>query len=67
MGSTPTGGANVSPNGLAIETGGNGVAIAPVELGRVDIKVTRQGFLPGSTSLVVDEPREWQLVLQLQP
>jgi outer membrane receptor for ferrienterochelin and colicins len=65
--SGPVGGANVAFNGVSIETDRSGIAIAPVELGRVDVKVTKQGFLPGSTSLVVDQAREWQLVLELQP
>ncbi len=65
--STPVAGAVVTLNGASIQTDRNGVATAPVALGKVDVRVAKQGFLPGATSLAVDEAREWQLVLELQP
>jgi len=33
----------------------------------VAVTVKKQGFLPGATSLAINEAREWQLVLELQP
>ncbi len=62
----PVPGADVSFNGVTVRTDRAGVAIAPVALGRVEVKVTKEGFLSGTTSISVDEAREWQLVLELQ-
>jgi outer membrane receptor for ferrienterochelin and colicins len=62
----PVPGANISFNGVTAQTDRSGIAIASVALGRVEVKVTKEGFLPGSTSILVNEPREWQLVLELQ-
>ena len=63
----PVVGANVTVNSIPIVTGRNGIASASVALGTVEITVKKQGFLPGATSLAVNEAREWQLVLELQP
>jgi outer membrane receptor for ferrienterochelin and colicins len=59
-------GAVVTLNGTTVRTDAAGVATASVALGRVEIKVTKEGFLPGSTSMVIDQAREWQVVLELE-
>src|SRR5437879_12201878 len=65
--STPIAGAIVTLNGVSIEADRNGAAIGSVALGKVDVRVTKQGFLPGATSLTVDEALESQAAMDLQP
>jgi outer membrane receptor for ferrienterochelin and colicins len=59
--------AEVTANGHSARTGQNGIAVLPVELGRVDISVTKGGFFPARTSLVIDTAREWPVQIELQP
>ncbi len=65
--SAPVEGANVGLNGNAIKTDQNGIAVGSVALGRVDITIAKDGFLPAHTSLSVDESRERQVIVELQP
>ena len=59
--------AEVLLNGVPLRTGPNGVATGSVALGEVKIAVTKEGFLPASTTLAVDEAREWIVSIELQP
>lgn len=53
--------------GTSASTDGSGVATISAAAGRVEIEVTKEGFLPGKTSVLVgdDEAREWQVVVEL--
>ena len=62
----PVPGANVTVNGISVKTDVSGIALASVALGRVEVNVTKEGFLPGAASMLVNEPREWQLIIELQ-
>jgi outer membrane receptor for ferrienterochelin and colicins len=65
-GSAPVPGATVTVNGDALRADTSGVVESKVELGTVDVKVSKEGFLPGSTSVAIDAVREFQVVLELQ-
>ena len=62
----PVSDATVRVNGVTTRTDSNGIAISRVVPGTVAVNVTKDGFVPGGTSVVVDEAREWQIVLELQ-
>lgn len=63
----PVEGARVTINGIAMKTGRDGIAVGSILPGVVEVTVQKEGFLPGKTSLNVDEARVWALVLELQP
>jgi iron complex outermembrane receptor protein len=63
---TAVAGAEVIVNGSRIQTDQNGIASLPVRLGPVKIAVTKAGFLPANTSLIIDEAREWVVTLELK-
>jgi outer membrane receptor for ferrienterochelin and colicins len=65
--SSPVAGAQVTVNGVRTHTGRDGIVVTPAALGRVQVEVRKEGFLPGAASLVVDEPREWHVVIELRP
>ncbi len=50
-----------------MNTGRDGIAVGSILPGVVEVTVQKEGFLPGKTSLNVDEARVWALVLELQP
>ncbi len=62
----PVAGAEVTVQEVKAQTDRTGIAVVPVALGSAEIKVTKEGFLPGVTSVAVDETREFQIVLELQ-
>ena len=62
----PVAGAAVSVNGLTATTDSAGIATVTTALGKVDVKVTKEGFLPATVSISVDEVREWQIAVDLQ-
>ena len=63
----PAVGAVVTLNGISIQTDQNGIAIIALPLGRVEVSVSKEGFLPANASLPVDEAREWRIAFDLQP
>ena len=63
----PVAGAIVTINGIPTPTDQNGTATATVPLGKVDVSVSKEGFLPAKTSVSVDEAREWQITVELNP
>src|SRR5262249_50068923 len=65
--SGPVTGAMVTLNGISLQTDRSGIAIASIALGKVDVSVIKNGFLPAKASLAVDEAREWQIAFDLQP
>ena len=62
----PVAGAVVTLNGISIQTGQSGIAIADAPLGTVEVSVVKEGFLPARASLTVDQAREWQIAFDLQ-
>jgi iron complex outermembrane receptor protein len=48
-------------------TGPDGVVILPAALGRVEIRVTKEGFFPAHTTLDIDSAKEWAVQIELQP
>ncbi len=54
-------------NGISIRTDQNGLAIIALPLGKVEVSVSKEGFLPAQASVTVDEAREWQVAFELQP
>lgn len=65
-GITPVEGAAVTINGAASRTGADGTVQANVPAGAVEIKVAKEGFLPGVASVTVDAVREYPVVVELQ-
>jgi iron complex outermembrane receptor protein len=65
--SAPVADARVTINGVSLATDHNGIVIAPVTLGKVNVTVSKPGFLPVTASLSVDEARQWRLRIELQP
>src|SRR5262249_42871357 len=65
--SAPVSGAGVMMNGEAYRSDANGVAILSAPLGLVEVSVTKEGYLPAKASLSIDQPRQWDLVIELFP
>jgi len=63
----PVAGATVSVNGETLTTDLTGSVAASVAAGKVEIKITKEKFFPSATSMTIDEAREWQLMVELQP
>lgn len=63
----PVEGALVTMNGFTTQTRRDGFTVGSILPGRLEVTVQKEGFLPGKTSLNVDEARVWNLVLELQP
>jgi outer membrane receptor for ferrienterochelin and colicins len=63
----PVAGAVVTVNGATTTTDRNGIATATLALGKVEVGVSKEGFLPAKVSLSVDEAREWQITVDLKP
>jgi outer membrane receptor for ferrienterochelin and colicins len=63
----PVAGAVVTMNGASTPTDQSGVATGTLPLGKVEIAVSKEGFLPAKASLSVDEAREWQITIDLKP
>jgi outer membrane receptor for ferrienterochelin and colicins len=63
----PVPGAVVMINQISTSTDLTGIATANVPLGKVEVSVSKEGFFPATTSLVVDEVREWQITVDLKP
>jgi outer membrane receptor for ferrienterochelin and colicins len=65
--SAPVAGASVTVNGRTAQTDRGGLAVLPAAIGRVEIAITKEGFLPAKTQLDVDAAREWTVAIELQP
>lgn len=63
----PVAGAVVTMNGASTPTDESGIATATLPLGKVDVGVSKEGFLPAKASLSVDQAREWQITVDLEP
>src|SRR5690242_6999121 len=60
-------GAEVSANGQKARTGPDGVATIPASPGRVDLRVSKEGFFQARASLVIDAEKEWAVQIELSP
>ena len=64
----PVSGAIVTVNGTSVTTDQQGIARATAPVGNVEVTVKKDGFLPTSATLAIDDPaREFQLHFHLQP
>jgi outer membrane receptor for ferrienterochelin and colicins len=66
-GLTPVAQANVTVNGNALQTGPDGILSTSVGLGTVQISVSKEGFFSATTSIIIDEVREFVVRVDLQP
>lgn len=65
-GSKPVPGALVRAGSVSGTTGPDGSVTTPVQPGSVTIAVTREGFLPATTTVDIDSPREWIVQVELE-
>jgi iron complex outermembrane receptor protein len=63
----PVAGAMVTVNNQTLTTGKDGIAQANVPLGPAKIAVVKEGFLPSTTTIAVDQVKEWVVRIDLQP
>lgn len=63
----PVQAAEVKLNTQKAQTGLDGVATATVPLGPLKVAVSKEGFLPASTTLQIDTAKEWVVKVELQP
>ena len=55
-------------NGVSFATDSKGTARATAPRGQVRVSVKKEGFLPATTSLTIDDlAHEWQVKIELQP
>lgn len=59
-------GAVVTMNATDVRTGEDGIALAEVAPGEVEIRVTKDGYFPATAKVNADEPREWRVEVALQ-
>lgn len=62
----PVAGAAVTINGAVLQTDENGLAVGSAPLGRAKITVKKESFLPATTSITLDQAREWQIAVELR-
>jgi iron complex outermembrane receptor protein len=60
-------GAEVILNGLALRSDANGLVVQSMAPGEVKVAVRKDGFFPLTTTLRINEAREWVVSLELQP
>src|SRR5712672_1466902 len=64
--SLPVPGATVTLGKLSAQTDDRGVAVLATGLGTVEIKVAKPGFHAANTSLLINLPQQWDIVVELQ-
>ena len=65
--SGPVPSAVVKLNSQTLQTGADGIASAIVPLGPLKVEVSKDGFLPSTTALEIDEAKEWIVQMELRP
>jgi outer membrane receptor for ferrienterochelin and colicins len=65
-GNKPVADASVAINGQTTRTDANGIARGTSALGRATIKVTKHEYLPATTTVNVDSPKEFTVHVELQ-
>jgi outer membrane receptor for ferrienterochelin and colicins len=63
----PVADAEIITSGHTARTKADGIAVVPVALGHVDVRVIAEGFFPASTALEISAPGEWTVRVELQP
>ncbi|MEO8098515.1 MAG: TonB-dependent receptor plug domain-containing protein [Acidobacteriota bacterium] len=63
----PVPGATVKLNAQTFQTGADGIARASVPLGLLTIEVAKEGFFPTTTSMELDQIKEWAVSIELHP
>jgi len=63
----PVAGAIVNLNGVSVPTDQTGISVTTLPLGKVEVSVSKEGFLPAKASLQLDEVREWRITVELKP
>ena len=63
----PVAGAIVNLNGVSVPTDQTGLSVTTLPLGKVEVSVSKEGFLPAKASLQLDEVREWRITVELKP
>ena len=63
----PVAGAVVNLNGVSVPTDQTGLSVTTLPLGKVEVSVSKEGFLPAKASLQLDEVREWRITVELKP
>jgi len=63
----PVAGAVVNLNGVSVPTDQTGLSVTTLPLGKVEVSVSKEGFLPAKASLQLDEVREWRITIELKP
>jgi hypothetical protein len=64
-GTEPVAGAEVRTVNEKAFTGAQGVAVLTVPLGPISLSVSKEGYFPATTALVITEAREWPVSVQL--
>jgi outer membrane receptor for ferrienterochelin and colicins len=64
--SGPVVSATVKLNSQTLQTGVDGIASAMVPLGPLKVEVSKNGFLPSTTALQIDEAKEWVVQIALR-
>jgi len=62
----PVAGAVVNLNGVPVPTDQTGISVTTLPLGKVEVSVSKEGFLPAKASLQLDEVREWRITVELK-
>ncbi len=65
--SGPVSGATVTVNGISAVTDEGGLARLFVNPGMLEVRISKDGFLPGAASVAVESGQERELVVELQP
>jgi iron complex outermembrane receptor protein len=63
----PVASATVKLNNQTLQTTADGIAVANTPLGPLKILVSKEGFLPATTSLDINEAKEWAVRVDLRP
>ena len=63
----PVQGANVTVSRHSAQTGQDGIAMLPANVGSIEITVTKDGYFPARTTLAIDAIRTWEVEIELKP
>jgi outer membrane receptor for ferrienterochelin and colicins len=65
--SSPVDGAEVFVNDVRLRTDATGIGTISLPFGHAKIEAMRDGFFPATTTIVIDEAREYVVTLELRP
>src|SRR5262245_17714645 len=64
---SPVQGATVKLNGQVLQTGIDGIAVATVPLGPLKVELSKDGFLPATTVIAIDQVKQWEVRIEMRP